>query len=699
MLPRYDVADSVLIPGLRLATSLKGMFGYFTSGVLVDLAPGLAEYLERRDTQAVRLVVSPAILAEDFAAIREGTTTKPAIVERRLIDLLGSDQVTESALAHHTLQCLAWLLASQRLDVRVAFLTYRYHPKVWLLSDSSGTICARGSGNATGAALHGNIENLDVDCSWIDGSARKVKTFLDEFDLQWNDQSDLMDVYPLADAVRNEWLSRYTPTAPPTPTDFDSALQEDRDAGLVRPPPGTPPARTVSFRIPPGIIWRTGRYRHQGEAVDAFEAAGRRGVFEMATGAGKTIAALIAANRIYRDQGRLLIVVTAPTTALVLQWAEEARRFGLDPVLPTTAHTRKDKFHRIDTALRRLRHKSSNVECLVVTNHLLKDPVFQTKLAAFGAISFLVADEVHNLGASRFISNPPDFFTSRLGLSATPVRQFDEPGTAKLFQYFGGVVYRFGLDHAIGICLVPYDYYLHDTHFTESELEEWVAITQRIAANRWRDEDDDYLQGLYRRRRAVVENAESKVPVLRSVLEGIGPRFLQNTLVYTSSKNPAQLQAVLDMLAHLNIRFHRITEHESSDTHLLEGLFDAFRSGALQVLVAKKVLDEGVNLPTIQRAFILASTTVEREWVQRRGRVLRRAPGKDHAVIHDFLVIPPDLGTEAADVRSLIRSELDRIEAFADLARNAAAVDGALAVYHRLVLRYFTNRSAADHDS
>ena len=699
MLPRYDVARQVLIPGLTLATELRGMFGYFTSGVLVDLAPGLAEYLTRVGARPVRFVVSPEILEDDYKAIEQGTEERIAILERRMMELLGSPQVTASALATHTLACLAWLLASNRLEIRVAFLRHRYHPKVWLLSDRSGTICARGSGNATGAALHGNIENLDVDCSWVKGSADRVRTFVEEFEAQWENESEFMQVYTLAEAVRNEWLSRYSPEAAPTPHDYEHAFDQD----LSRRAETSAAERQGLFRIPPGIVWRGGQYAHQGEAVSRYETAGRRGVLEMATGAGKTIAALIVAQRLYREQGKLLMVVAAPSTALVLQWAREAQAFGLSPVLPTVAGSRQRKLHLVARALRRLRRGASTVECLIVTNNLLTDEMFRSRLEDVRISSLLIADEVHNLGAGRFTSNPPEAFAFRLGLSATPIRQFDEPGTAELFNYFGGVVYRYGLDQAIGNCLVPYDYHIHEAQLTGLELEEWFALTERIAANRWRaerDEDDFVLQSLYRKRRRLVENAASKIPVLQTVLEEIGPKSLRDTLVYASSKNPDQLREVRAVLANLNVRFHQVTQEESAKPQRLQALFGAFANGALQVLISKKVLDEGINLPSIRRALILASTTVEREWVQRRGRVLRRAPGKDHAAIHDFLVIPPVGELDGVgDPRPLLSSELDRIEGFAELARNATNVDGPLAVHHRLLMKYFTEEGGSGHAS
>lgn len=698
MLPEFDFAGKVLIPGLSCATSFRGMFGYFTSGVLVQLAPGLAHYLNRK-TEPVRLVVGPAMTDSDIDAIRTGVTSAPDILDQRMLDLLGSREVTESALAHHALTCLAWLLATARMDVKVAFATKRYHPKVWLLSDRSGTVCARGSANATAAGLAGNVENLDVDCSWLAGSAQKVERFVAEFEAEWADRSQYVSVYPLSDAVRNDWMQRYKPDAPPGPEEFASAHGRDVDAGILPTSPGSLLVRTLrtskGFSVPAGLNWRDGLYAHQGEAVEAFEQHGRRGVIEMATGAGKTITALVAAHRTFVDEGSLLIVVVAPTTALVLQWAEEARRFGLEPVLPTMTAGKQEKYSQVDAVLRRLKFRRSRVECLIATQHLATEETFQQKLSRSSTRTFLIGDEVHNLGAERFASRPPELFTYRLGLSATPVRQYDPVGTHKLFEYFGGVVYQFGLDRAIGVCLVPYDYFVHEVELQHDELEQWYELTSKIRANLWRaeEEQDDFLRRLYIQRRKIVENAASKVPILQQLVADHPPSQLRHALVYASSKNPQQLVATREALRGLNVRFHQVTEEESSDRRRLESILAQFREGILQALLAKRVLDEGVDIPEIRTAYILASTTVEREWVQRRGRVLRIAPGKEYATIHDFVVLPPpDLDSDD-EIRSLLRGELERMEAFGRLARNHASRGGPVATANSLIVRYFVDRS------
>ena len=295
------------------------------------------------------------------------------------------------------------------------------------------------------------------------------------------------------------------------------------------------------------------------------------------------------------------------------------------------------------------------------------------------------------MAARPFISDPPEFFEHRLGLSATPIRQYDEEGTEALFGFFGPVIFRFTLEEAIGHCLVEYDYYVHPVYLTQSEMDEWFDLTGKIKQNAWRSEDgkpDEHLSKLLRDRRALLETASGKIAMLRALLVEEDAGTLRHTLVYTSDKGPDQLDNVNRLLRYRNILFHQLTAAETASRDETKRILRSFQDGEIQVLTAKRVLDEGVNIPQICKAFILASTTVERQWVQRRGRLLRTcsAIGKTHSIIHDLLALPPGMedGLDP-DARGLVRSELRRAQEFARLARNAGRPDGPLATIDRMV--------------
>ena len=366
-----------------------------------------------------------------------------------------------------------------------------------------------------------------------------------------------------------------------------------------------------SLVVPPMLVYRDGDYAHQGRAVDSWCAAGFRGILEMATGSGKTITAMIAAKHLHEHHAPLLVVISAPHLPLIDQWCEEVRPFGITPVNLSTASGPAARRKMVAKCRRRLRHHLSDVEVLVATHETLCDSSFTDAISDADLPKLLIADEVHRLGRDSFVAGPPTCFDYRLGLSATPIRQYDPEGTALLTDYFGKIVFTFTLRQAIGVCLVPYDYYVHTVYLTTDETEQWLELTEKIRrAAAWRDEADDstYVDKLRRDRRLILEAARNKMDVLAGLLEAAGPRTLRHTLVYATDKFPQQLNAVNALLARHGVLFRQLTAEETRDKKTMRHILKSFQTGMLQVLTAKRVLDEGVNVPEISTAYILAST-------------------------------------------------------------------------------------------
>lgn len=694
--PRQNFVKEALIPCLEVADSYRCMAGFFDSNALRQIAPGLAEYIGRPD-QPVRLIVNPYIDKADQEAIEQGLTTEAEVLKRRLLELCGAESIGESALARYTLICLAYLIASGRLEMKVS-LVYNglFHPKVWLFGQGADTIAIHGSANYTEPGLIRNVEQVMVSRSWRDDDqATIVENLSDEFEALWhNGRPEYAKVIDLPRAVRDNLLRR-RPDHQPTPEEFDEAWKQDDARGLLAgtavdglSPFATNPPATI-FEIPAGLNYYSGDFAHQGKAVEAWLRAGRRGILEMATGSGKTVTALVAAHRVYAAEKKLLIVVAAPYVPLIEQWADESRHFGLLPVIPGNS-SKQLKLAEVEAVGRRLAVGASTVEILVVTHDFLCEAEFQSRLQRITAPMMLIADEVHNLGRPAFIANQPNVVQARMGLSATPERQYDEFGTAVLREFFGEIVFGFPLEQAIGKCLVPYDYYVHPLEMNADEAARWADLTNRLRKLGWTGDEqgslDQRAQRLLIKRRAILERAAEKVDILEALLRARDVRSVRHTLIYASDKGRDQLQAVNVLLGDLRLRFYQLTFEETQSPRVAAAILSEFAAGGLQVLSAMRVLDEGVNIPQVREAYILASTTVERQWVQRRGRVLRMSPGKSKATIHDFLVLPPD--SSDASSRNLLRSELARASAFARLASNAAAADGALVVTQNIIRRY-----------
>lgn len=675
VLPKDDVTAEVLVPALRSSASLDVMIGYFSSSSFAELAPGLATFL-RNTESPLRMVVSPFVTTDDYRVLTNNKAELASFVRRILID----DVPDEDTIVRHTLACFSWLITQGRLLLKVAVMRDAlFHPKVWLFDDGSAKAALHGSTNLTRAGLARNREQLTLSRDWKgEEPTFHINRLRREFDDLWSGGDQDCCVLPLPDAVKNDVIARYRP---------DDVMDEDslgaiwRKAHGVSPPVSPDALEPAALKVPPHLVYEVGDFAHQGQAVRSWEDAHRRGVLEMATGSGKTITSMICATRVQDETGRLLVVVSAPYRPLIEQWCHEVRQFGVRPTNLTAAGGPKARDREVKQAARRLRMGHTRTEVLVVSHDTLCTERFVHSLTAVPTETLLIADECHNLGVASFIERPPEAFTYRLGLSATPIRQYDEEGTEALFEYFGPVCFSFTLEDAIGKCLTEYDYHVHFVELTSEEMRAWRELTDKIATQAWKLETgrtDAYLQGLLRRRRLVLETASQKLDVLARLLEeGEDFRALRHVLIYTTDKEPRQLQGVNHLLRRRGVLFHQLTHQETQNRHDSERILSAFQNGDIHILTAKRVLDEGVNIPQIKCAYVLASTTVRRQWIQRRGRLLRTCEsiGKTHAVIHDFVVLPP--GTSSSTIRNtdpdgrrIVRSELDRVWEFAHLSRN-----------------------------
>ena len=686
LLPDDPFAQDVLIPSFSASSAVECMMGFFSSDVLASLAPGLATFINSSEGK-FRLIISPVLRPNDLEAIREGQLTAEAIVT----DSLNSFLVTEDFVQKHTLKCLAWLIRAGRIEIRIALMKHAFfHPKVWIFTGSENkTLSAHGSSNLTEAGLYRNIEQIAVSTSW--GSSDQLYTIdklREQFQSLWNNRDHNCIVLDLPKAVKNRLLTTYVSESPPKESELRSLYQRaEKHIGEY---PSEYVASQPNFAIPTYLQYEVAPYAHQGKAVEAWCKAGFNGILEMATGSGKTITAMICANRLFTTLKPLLIVVAAPYVPLIQQWCEEIEPFGLNLLNVTEMSGASARARELGRLRRQLRHGSVDVAAIVVTHRTLSSNDFQDELRKFECASLLIADEAHNLGSEGFMATPPTFFDYRLGLSATPVRQYDEAGTKDLLAFFGPVVFRYSLEEAIGHCLVEYDYHIHTIELTPGELDRWYELTMRIKRNAWRADNestDTYLAKLLRDRRTILENASNKILALSNCIDQENLTTLRHTLIYASDKAPEQLEAVNSLLNSRGISFHQITYEETAKREETKRILELFQNGTLQVLTAKRVLDEGVNIPQVQKAFILASTTVERQWVQRRGRLLRTCPqaGKTHSVIHDFVALPPSMEHLDQDSRGLIRSELLRVQEFARLARNAGRSDGPLHIIDELI--------------
>ncbi|WP_420444517.1 DEAD/DEAH box helicase family protein [Candidatus Poriferisodalis sp.] len=709
-IPDDDLVGEILTPALCSADDARIAAGFFTSRCLAQIAGGLAAFINDSDA-ILDLMVSPEISAEDREAIRRGIREPEVVLEEALERLFTEARLSDSAVQRYTVETLAYLVASGRLRLRVVLMERGiYHKKIWLFRAGDEWLAVHGSGNATERGLLVNGEQMSIDRAWQDGprSEARVQIFLEQWDRQWENRHPTALTVEVSQAL--DILRGYAADSPPTKSEFWKAWQLDHEAGLE---PELPPAMRHAppdhqLQIPNDLIWREGRFGHQGRAVDALN-KGAGGIVAIATGGGKTLTALIAVTEMQHSEPRhICVVVLVPSRPLVRQWTEDIRAFGIDPVVLKGTGT-QDRRAELERVAHGFATEQPRTEVVVMSNALFiktdsSERRWLTSLPKTVEL-VLIADEVHNLGTPSFINDPPDFFTRRIGLSATPIRQYDPDGTDQLFDFFGGPpVFEFSLGDAIEAgCLVPYNYYLHVIELNAVEMEHYEFLTEELVRAGFRIDDDGVtvalnpkVERLLRERRGLIEQADAKLPALAAELRRMGTDAVTKTLIYTSAKptvleKPKQITAVNSILENLHVISHQYTSRETRSSRS-ERILERFGAGDYQVLTAMKVLDEGVDIPQTDTAFLLASSAVRREWVQRRGRILRQAPNKNVAHLHDFLVMPPDIDTSIG--QSLLKSELRRAAEFASIAENEFDSDGPNEVIRDLEAKVWKDANA-----
>ncbi len=417
------------------------------------------------------------------------------------------------------------------------------------------------------------------------------------------------------------------------------------------------------------------KYQHQAIA-NWLENKGR-GTLKMATGSGKTLIALAIAVELYQQIGLKVLLIVCPYRHLVTQWQKECQKFNLQPII---AMTRVDNWQReFSNQLYNSSTNSQTFLTIITTNSTLISTGFQSQLKYLPPQTLIVGDEAHNLGSKRLESSLPRNIGLRLALTATPERQYDELGTEAILNYFGSIIKpEFTLADAIKQgALARYLYYPVFVELTEVEASTYANLTKRIGWILNKNpsfQHNDTLTSLLTRRSRLVATAANKLTCLKAIMTS--RLHTSHTLFYCGDgyldNNVRQIDAVTRLLGQeLGYRVNTYTTETSLEER--ERLRCQFESGELQGLVAIRCLDEGIDMPAIKTAIILASSNNPRQFIQRRGRILRPHPDKQQATLFDTIVIPPNLDRETWEVeRNLLRKELFRFMTFAQLADNAS---------------------------
>ena len=633
-----DFVSDFYEPLLSRAVEYKRGVGYFSSSWVRSAARGMADLAENGGT--AKWITSPMVSEEDWEALQMGSAARTdEILKESLKDEIGDLRYD---LEYNTRNTIAWLVADGILDIKFAVpqkeLGGDFHDKFGIMRDAEGNkVAFHGSQNDSQHALE-NYEAYTIDCGWMGKrDAEGVKHQERRFDQLWNGEVDDVAVY----------------TIPESLADDIAELRDDE----FRPYDLPDKSKGEEITLRP----------YQREAVDSWLANGNRGLFEMATGTGKTFTALAAAEEaLDGPDAPNLIVVAVPYTHLAPQWDEEMELFDLPNPSYIYGTDNPDWKNDLSKLISNLNIGILDQAVILTTHTSMCQDFFKEQINNHHGRSLLIGDEVHHLGSDHQRGGLLPDYDYRIGLSATPERYYDEEGTDFLVDYFGGTVFEYGLSDAIPEYLAPYDYHPIIVELTEDELGEYSQLSKKLARLAHSDDvDDEVRERLAQKRANIIKSAENKYARLSGVLRQLDP--IDHLLVYTNSE---QLENVQDILNEHGVIQHKFTYQEDNDER--QEILGRFEAGEWDAMVAMKCLDEGVDVKATKQAILMSNTGNPMQFIQRRGRVLRQHENKDKAVIFDFIVVPsmnPDV-TLVESEKNIIKKELRRFEEFASHAKN-----------------------------
>jgi superfamily II DNA or RNA helicase len=644
----YRSAQSELAAGfyrqcLAQSTHYDRAAGYFSSTVFLIVGSNVIEFARRGGK--MRLVCSPQLSDSDIEALRQGHANLGDLASARLLEELEQLEAIKAAEFH--LRALSTLVAIGSLDIRVAVRAQGYgifHEKLGVFEDNKGNaVSFIGSANETWKGWHpdGNYEAIEVFCSWT-GDERRVEKHKTHFARIWDGQDPSLQVVDFPEAVRRKLC------------DSAAASLDDLAAPVSHRPTERPVPR-----------------RHQQGSIDAWVANGYRGIFKHATGSGKTLTACFAMKPHLDEGGVVLILV--PSRLLLDQWYDELTTFFPEPEILRVGAGNDD--WRRPSILRSFSSEDRLLggRIVLATLQTARSDDFLARLRK-GAHLLVIADEVHQAGSTENSKVLTIQAGRRLGLSATPERYGDSLGTHRLLEYFGPILQpEYSLSDAIAEKhLVPYEYHPTMVSLSDEEMDEWRAITRQIAVAVGREQSSagqgssDFVQRLLIKRSRVAKKASAKLKACQEILRN-NYRPHERWLVYCEDQE--QLRSVVQQT---KTWCKDVLEYHTGMVGSPAATLQWFQQHG-GILVAIACLDEGVNIPSVTHALILASSQNPRQFVQRRGRILRNFPDKRLATIFDILVTPEDVDDEPTQ-RSLLKSELRRAVEFASSATNTSGV-------------------------
>ena len=682
-----DILCDFYIPALSSSILYQRSAGFFSSGSLMLLSSGLSVFLQNQGK--IQMIVGRDISDEDFHAIKTGCRERDSALNRMREEMeswvINADG---EELARCRIATLVELIRIGRLELKIAFRRRGlFHEKVGILTDVLGQhLVFQGSMNETHNALNSdyNFESIDVYRGWIEANKRRIEIHREKFERLWRNEARNTITLDLPEIIESGFISLASGRSPLT---LDREIELWEKFRGKRSLPEMTEVEKIREPNVPMIPDQLGDRpyelkEHQLRAIEAWNLNNESGIFELCTGSGKTIAAIHAAVKKYQSDSvkcPFLLVIAVPFINLAEQWIDVLAEYNISPI-QCWGSAGKWR-HRLQPAWMSLCNSSRKFLCLVVVNATLRRPEFQSvceKFARAGHVKkMIIGDEVHNHESEKTFSLLPTGFDYHLGLSATI------ENTENIANYYGDSIAQYDISRAISEnVLCPYYYYPVAVSLTFEESQEYLKVERNIAralAAKNPPVSKEVLGALYRKRNNISGNAQKKLEFLgdlaRTLPKGNGERYL----VYCSSRiNPgeeessdedvyldiSQINRVSEIMYRHDFRTSQYTAQRGNAER--KRMMTCFTSKHLDALVAIRCLDEGIDIPSIDCAILMASTGNRKQFIQRRGRVLRRSPGKEFATIYDTVLFHH---SEINGGR-ILPSEKKRFEEFAKDAKN-----------------------------
>jgi superfamily II DNA or RNA helicase len=678
------------------------LLGYFSSSAISVLSLGFATFLCRGG--CVRLVANHILSAKDKSAILKGQNSNEVLFDFKIDDIQRfKDSLDDYGI--HFFECLAWLIASKRIEI-IAIKPKSdkgiAHYKSGIYSNDTNQVRFKSSCNFTASGLLENLEELSIRCSW---KSKEEQEAISEYQDYFNDiffkKADFVQYVAIEDveiAILKEFGSK----------DIKELLEQEHLLLKKRNIQNTNQklsealerAKTAieNYLKQPRFPFPEGPRAYQMDAYQKWVANDFHGIFAMATGTGKTITSLncVLLESIKNEDKTYKAIILVPTISLVEQWEKEVKAFNFTGIFKVSSKTAWEK--ELSSIMTFLRYGGKQSFVVICTYASFYREKFQFYLKKMPDDTILIADEGHNIASAKVLEVLQNVdLKKRIGLSATPKRNYDEIGTAAMEAFFKDAepyVYSFSMERAIneGV-LCKYKYYPHLVTLTALELEQYIIISKKLMRlfdfKKGQFKENDAVEKLLLARKRIVQKAANKLDktkeILRQQLAEKG--HLKYTFIYVPegfSKAEAEEWVENEEDARLINQYTQLISEISpkiivnqftGETKNRELIFQKFASGDIQVLASMKCLDEGIDIPRAELAIFCSSTGNPRQFIQRRGRVLRKHPDKHQAVVHDLIVAPNFEGVDLDEStfnmeRNLVRKELERVAYFAFLSEN-----------------------------